>query len=67
MANERKMISVRLPVALRDRVDFVARNNDSETIKDRSSAIIAAVEGWLPGQEDEIRARGVTVPKKAPR
>lgn len=63
MANERKMISVRLPVALRNRVDFVARNNDSENIKDRSSAIVAAIETWLPSQEDKIRALGVNVPK----
>lgn len=64
MTPERKMISVRLPAALVARVDFVARNIDSEAIKDRSKALHAALERWLPAQEDRLRELGI-LPKKA--
>jgi len=39
MSTERKtMISARLPAALIARVDFVARNIDTEAVKNRSAA-----------------------------
>lgn len=58
------MVSFRLPAALVARVDFVARNIDSEAVKDRSKALQAAVEGWLPAQEERLRELGI-LPKKA--
>ena len=67
MATERKtvMISARLPASLVARVDFVARNTEGE-IKNRSGAVQAALEDWLPGHEFEIRKRlGTPPPKKA--
>lgn len=65
MTPERKvMISVRLPAALVARVDFIARNIDGDTIKNRSTALCAAVETWLPAQEERLQVLGV-LPKKA--
>ncbi len=66
MGTERKtvMISGRLPVALVDRVDYVTRNIDSETIKNRSAALREALEAWLPGCEDRLRELGVLAPAK---
>jgi hypothetical protein len=64
MALERKtMVSVRLPAALVARVDFIARNTDSETVKNRSTALHAAVDAWLPAQEDRLRELGVLAKK----
>jgi len=65
MGTERKtvMISGRLPVALVDRLDYVTRNIDSETIKNRSAALRAALEVWLPGCEDRLRELGVLAKK----
>ncbi len=67
MAEERKsvMISGRLPAALVDRVDYVARNIDSDTVKNRSTALRAALEAWLPGCEDRLRELGVLGAAKA--
>lgn len=60
MPDERKiMISVRLPPALVARVDFVARNTDSGPVENRSSAVRAAIESWLPAQEDRLEKAGV--------
>lgn len=67
MGTERKtvMISGRLPAALVDRVDYVTRNIDSETIKNRSAALREALEAWLPGCEDRLRELGVLAPTRA--
>ncbi len=65
MGTERKtiMISGRLPAALVDRVDYVTRNIDSETIKNRSAALREALEAWLPGCEDRLRELGILTAK----
>lgn len=65
MGTERKtvMISGRLPTALVERLDYVTRNIDSETIKNRSAALRAALETWLPGCEDRLRELGVMAAK----
>ena len=41
MATERKsiMISVRLPVALANRLDYAVRNTDAEGVKNSSTAV----------------------------
>lgn len=66
METERKtiMVSARLPAAIVDRVDFIGRNIDNETIKGRSTAILAALEAWIPTQEDRLRQLGI-LEKKA--
>jgi hypothetical protein len=58
------MVSARVPAVVVTRVDFIVRNTDSETVKNRSAALLAALEAWLPGQEDRLRELGV-LPKKA--
>lgn len=65
MTPERKstMISARVPSVLISRVDFIVRNIDSEVVKNRSAALLAALEAWLPGQEDRLRELGI-LPKK---
>lgn len=64
MGLERKStrISARLPAALIERADFVARNTEG-AIKNRSIALRAALEAWLPGQEDRLRELGVLAKK----
>lgn len=66
MAAERKttMVSARASAQLVARVDFVVRNLDSDTVKNRSTAFLAAAEAWLPAQEDRLRELGI-LPKKA--
>jgi predicted DNA-binding protein len=59
------MISGRLPKALVERLDYVCRNIDSETVKNRSAALREALEAWLPGREDRLRELGVLLGKKA--
>lgn len=68
MEAERKstMISARLPAVLVERLDYVARNIDSKTVKNRSTALREALELWLPGCEDRLRELGVLA-KKATR
>lgn len=65
MGSERKtvMISGRLPAALVERVDYVVRNIDSDTIKNRSTALREALEAWLPGREDRLRELGILAKK----
>jgi predicted DNA-binding protein len=65
MDTERKtvMISGRLPTALVERLDYVTRNIDSETVKNRSAALREALEAWLPGREDRLRELGVLAKK----
>jgi Arc/MetJ-type ribon-helix-helix transcriptional regulator len=65
MSTEKKtiMISGRLPAALVERVDYVTRNIDSDTIKNRSAALREALEAWLPGREDRLRELGVMAAK----
>jgi predicted DNA-binding protein len=65
MGTERKtvMVSGRLPAALVERVDYVTRNIDSETIKNRSAALREALEAWLPGCEDRLRELGILATK----
>lgn len=66
MTPERKsmMVSARVPLAVISRVDFVVRNIDSDTVKNRSAALLAALEAWLPGQEKRLEELGI-IPKKA--
>lgn len=64
MVEESKMASLRLPAALLVRLDFIARNTDAGPVKNRSAAVRAAIEAWLPGQEKELESRGV-LSKKA--
>lgn len=66
MAEQSKMVSVRLPVALVTRTDYIVRNppNGVNGPKNRSSAFRAALEAWLPGQEDRLEKLGV-LQKKA--
>lgn len=69
MVAERKsiMISVRLPMALATRLDYAVRNTDAEMgVKNRSTAVCDAIEGWLPGQERRLQELGI-IPKKATR
>jgi len=65
MDDERKstMISARLPTALVERLDYVARNIDGEAVKNRSTGLRAALESWLPGCEDRLRELGVLAKK----
>lgn len=54
MTTERKiMVSVRLPAALVARADYVARNHDGD-IRSRSAALYAALDDWLPKQEQRL-------------
>lgn len=66
MPEERKnvMISARLPTVLIERLDYVARNTPDESVTNRSTAILRALETWLPGQEDQLRKLGVLLAKK---
>lgn len=57
------MISARLPAAVVTRVDFIVRNVDNEAVKNRSAALLAALEAWLPGQEDRLRELGILAKK----
>jgi predicted DNA-binding protein len=57
------MISGRLPKALVERLDYVTRNIDSETVKNRSAALREALEAWLPGREDRLRELGILAKK----
>lgn len=65
MAPERKstMVSARLPAALVARMDYVARNTEGDA-QNRSSAMRAALEHWLPGQEQRLEQLLGPLPKK---
>ena len=63
MSEQSKMISVRLPKELVARVDFVARNAPGP-VKNRSTAVLAALKEWLSGQEKGLADLGL-LPKKA--
>jgi hypothetical protein len=65
MGSERKtaMVSVRMPETLVARADFVA-NNLTTAPRNRSLLLTAALEAWLPSQEQELERLGV-IPKKA--
>ena len=60
MADECKspMVSARLPRTLVERVDFVTRNIDSG-VDNRSKAIKAALEAWLPEMENRLVKLGI--------
>jgi metal-responsive CopG/Arc/MetJ family transcriptional regulator len=63
MSSEIKhLVSVRLPAALVERIDFVTRNIDGPAPANRSEAILQAVEAWLPAREKRLRELGLTVP-----
>jgi len=65
MSSKRKlMISARMPVDLIERVDFVVRNIDSDTLATRTMVITAAVESWLPKAEKRLCELGVPPPKR---
>jgi metal-responsive CopG/Arc/MetJ family transcriptional regulator len=55
------MISVRLPVSLVERVDFVSKNIGSTS---RSAAILDALEAWLDAKEKPLRELGLMGPKR---
>jgi len=57
------MLSARLPRALVERVDFVARNIDTPGITNRSAAVYDALLKWLPEQEKRLVALGLAPPK----
>ena len=68
MTAERKkstMVSARLPTSLVERTDYVTRNTDSKTVNNRSTAVRAALEAWLPGQEQQLVDLGVLTKKPA--
>ena len=67
MGTERKTarINARVPKSLLERVDFVARNTDAPGVESISTAVQAALEAWLPGQEERLVTLGVPPPKKA--
>lgn len=66
MGQEQKsvMLSARLPKPLVERLDYVARNTDSDNVKNRSTALRSAIEAWLPGQEQRLTDLGI-LQKKA--
>jgi Arc/MetJ-type ribon-helix-helix transcriptional regulator len=66
MADECKspMISARLPRALVERVDFVTRNTEGDATN-RSKAVRAALETWLPEEERRLKQLGLAPPEKA--
>lgn len=65
MGTERKlMTAMRLPRDLVERVDFVARNHDSDVLVDRTAVITAAIKSWLPGAEARLLELGLTPPKE---
>jgi hypothetical protein len=68
MGTERKsiMFSVRVPTALAARLDYVMRNLDVEGVTNRSTAVCAAMNGWLAEQERKLVELGVLT-KKNPR
>lgn len=65
MTPERKstMVSARVPAAVISRVDFVVRNIDSDAVRNRSAALLAALEAWLPGQERRLEELGILAKK----
>lgn len=66
MGSERKatMVSGRLTKELVERMDYVVRNIDSNTIVNRSAALRDALEAWLVVKEDRLRELGVLGGKK---
>lgn len=64
MTLERKShrLNARVPAALVARMDFVIRNTDT-IAESRSAALLAALEAWLPVQEDRLRELGVLTKK----
>ena len=65
MSSKRKlMISARMPADLIKRVDFVARNIDSDALATRTMVITAAVESWLPEAEKRLCELGVPPPPR---
>jgi predicted DNA-binding protein len=63
MSRARKtMISLRLPVSLVDRLDYVVRNTDVCPAT-RSSEIQEAIELWLRSREDQLRKLGLEPPR----
>lgn len=61
-----KIVTVRLPLELLARIDFVTRNIDSMILVNRSAAIRDALQKWLPVQEQRLIELGIITPKKAP-
>lgn len=66
MTQKNQMVSVRLPAQLVARVDFVVRNSEPDVVKNRTSAVHAALLGWLPGEETRLEVLGI-IPKKTAR
>lgn len=65
MSTERKdvMVSARLAKSTVERLDFIARNTDDARVKNRSTAVEAAIESQLIVWEDRLKELGV-IPKK---
>jgi Arc/MetJ-type ribon-helix-helix transcriptional regulator len=63
MTEKKTMISARLPAPLIARMDFVARNIDGDTVRNRSTAVQAAIEAWLPSQERRLEELGLLTKK----
>lgn len=64
--NKTIMVSARLPAALVERADFIARNDVSAGgACTRSAAVQMALEAWLPGQEKKLEQVLGVNPKKA--
>lgn len=59
MGEERKsvMVSGRLPAVLVERLDYVTRNTDTGPTINRTGALRASLEKWLPEQERQIQER----------
>jgi hypothetical protein len=56
MSEECKIvISLRVPPELLRRIAFFAGNTDRDALATRSAVILAAVEAWLPAQEQALR------------
>lgn len=63
-ASKSFMFSARVPRDLIERVDFVVRNSEPDTIPSRSAAVQMALEDWLAGPEHDVRKRlGTAAPK----
>jgi len=48
------MVSARLSPLLLERLEYVAKNTDTDGINNRTDCIAAALIAWLPGQEKRV-------------
>ena len=64
MSSKSKMIAIRYPNSLFERIDFIARNIDSDVLTTRSAVILAAVEMGLLTYERRLAELGLEPPKR---